>query len=148
MRTRIILPPKIGHHSQWDHRELSFPETGLDPEGTYFLSETDTEVFIHLLKISKKRKMPCMKPCALLGQSSGRLRYRCHRWKILICVAARKGSPLWWGWAGRIFMASDATPIIGIPTRWCISTTEIAIVVMGTDVKNTANLPPPLVRVT
>ncbi len=116
-------------------------------KGHRFLSETDTEVFIHFIEdIQEKEK------CELDEAVRLALTKVVGAYAIVVMslenprllVAARKGSPLVVGVGkGEFFMASDATPIIEYTNEVVyLNDQEIAIVNDGKlTIKNTANLP-------
>lgn len=116
-------------------------------KGHRFLSETDTEVFIHFIEdIQEKEK------CELDEAVRLALTKVVGAYAIVVMslenprllVAARKGSPLVVGVGkGEFFMASDATPIIEYTNEVVyMNDQEIAIVNDGKlTIKNTANLP-------
>jgi glucosamine--fructose-6-phosphate aminotransferase (isomerizing) len=116
-------------------------------KGHKFLSETDTEVFIHFIEdIQEKEKCPLDEAVRLaLTRVVGAYAIvvmSLDNPKLL--VAARKGSPLVVGVGkGEFFMASDATPIIEYTNEVVyLNDRELAIVDNGKlTVKNTANLP-------
>ena len=116
-------------------------------KGHTFLSDTDTEVFIHFIEdIKEKEKCPLDEAVRLaLTKVVG-------AYAIVVMsledpdllIAARKGSPLVLGVGkGEFFMASDATPIIEYTNEVVyLNDQEIAIVNNGKlTIKNTANLP-------
>ena len=116
-------------------------------KGHRFLSETDTEVFIHFIEdIQEKEK------CELDEAVRLALTKVVGAYAIVVMslenprllIAARKGSPLVVGVGkGEFFMASDATPIIEYTNEVVyLNDQEIAIVNDGKlTIKNTANLP-------
>src|SRR6478752_5612183 len=116
-------------------------------KGHSFLSDTDTEVFIHFIEdIKEKEKCPLDEAVRLaLTKVVG-------AYAIVVMsledpnllIAARKGSPLVLGVGkGEFFMASDATPIIEYTNEVVyLNDQEIAIVNNGKlTIKNTGNLP-------
>ena len=116
-------------------------------KGHTFLSETDTEVFIHFIEdIQTKEGCPLDEAVRLaLTKVVG-------AYAIVVMsledpellIAARKGSPLVVGVGKKeFFMASDATPIIEYTNEVVyLNDQEIAIVNHGKlTIKNTANLP-------
>jgi glutamine---fructose-6-phosphate transaminase (isomerizing) len=116
-------------------------------KGHKFLSETDTEVFIHFIEdIFEKEK------CSLDEAVRLALTKVVGAYAIVVMslddpnllIAARKGSPLVVGIGkDEFFMASDATPIIEYTNEVVyLNDQEIAIVNNSKlTVKNTANLP-------
>ncbi|MEK6782941.1 MAG: glutamine--fructose-6-phosphate transaminase (isomerizing) [Bacteroidota bacterium] len=116
-------------------------------KGHTFLSDTDTEVFIHFIEdIKEKEKCPLDEAVRLaLTKVIGA--YAIVVMSIEdpdLLIAARKGSPLVLGVGkGEFFMASDATPIIEYTNEVVyLNEQEIAIVNNGKlTIKNTANLP-------
>jgi glucosamine--fructose-6-phosphate aminotransferase (isomerizing) len=116
-------------------------------KGHKFLSETDTEVFIHFIEDIQKNEKCSLDEAVRLALTKVVGAYAIvvmslHNPKLLI--AARKGSPLVIG-VGKdeFFMASDATPIIEYTNEVIyLNDQEIAIVDNGKlTIKNTANLP-------
>jgi glucosamine--fructose-6-phosphate aminotransferase (isomerizing) len=116
-------------------------------KGHTFLSETDTEVFIHFIEDIKERE-----ECALDEAVRLALTKVVGAYAIVVMslegprmlVAARKGSPLVVGVGkGEYFMASDATPIIEYTNEVVyLNDQEIAVVDNGKlTIKNIANLP-------
>ena len=116
-------------------------------KGHTFLSETDTEVFIHFIEDIKEKE-----GCALDEAVRLALTKVVGAYAIVVMslenpdllIAARKGSPLVVGVGkGEFFMASDATPIIEYTNEVVyLNDQEIAIVHNGKlTIKNTANLP-------
>ena len=118
-------------------------------KGHKFLSETDTEVFIHFIEDIQENE-----DCALDEAVRLALTKVVGAYAIVVMslndpnllIAARKGSPLVLG-VGKdeFFMASDATPIIEYTNEVVyLNDQEIAIVNNGKlTIKNTANLPTP-----
>lgn len=116
-------------------------------KGHKFLSETDTEVFIHFIEdIFENEK------CSLDEAVRLALTKVVGAYAIVVMslddpdllIAARKGSPLVVGIGkDEYFMASDATPIIEYTNEVVyLNDQEIAVVNNGKlTVKNTANLP-------
>src|SRR5918993_461976 len=116
-------------------------------KGHKFLSETDTEVFIHFIEDIKENER-----CSLDEAVRLALTKVVGAYAIVIIsledpdllVAARKGSPLVIG-VGKdeFFLASDATPIIEYTNEVVyLNDQEIAIINGGKlRIKNTANLP-------
>ncbi len=119
----------------------------LTRKGHTFLSETDTEVFIHFIEdIYEKEK------CSLDEAVRLALTKVVGAYAIVVMsfenpnmlIAARKGSPLVLGIGkGEFFMASDATPIIEYTNEVVyLNDQEIALVDNGKlTIKNVANLP-------
>ena len=116
-------------------------------KGHQFLSETDTEVFIHFIEDIKEKE-----GCSLDEAVRLALTKVVGAYAIVVMssedptllVAARKGSPLVVGVGkGEFFMASDATPIIEYTNEVVyLNDQEIAVVNNGKlTIKNTANLP-------
>src|SRR5260221_8322408 len=116
-------------------------------KGHTFLSETDTEVFIHFIEDIKENE-----GCSLDEAVRLALTKVVGAFAIVVMsledpdllIAARKGSPLVVGVGkGEFFMASDATPIIEYTNEVVyLNDQEIAIVNHGKlTIKNTANLP-------
>lgn len=116
-------------------------------KGHTFLSDTDTEVFIHFIEdIYEKEK------CSLDEAVRLALTRVVGAYAIVVMsleepdtlIAARKGSPLVLGIGkGEYFMASDATPIIEYTNEVVyLNDQEIALVKDGKlTIKNVANLP-------
>lgn len=116
-------------------------------KGHTFLSETDTEVFIHFIEDVKEKEN-----CALDEAVRLALTRVVGAYAIVVMslenpnllIAARKGSPLVVGIGkGEFFLASDATPIIEYTNEVVyLNDQEIAVINNGSlTVKNTANLP-------
>jgi glutamine---fructose-6-phosphate transaminase (isomerizing) len=116
-------------------------------KGHRFLSETDTEVFIHFVEDIKDKE-----ECSLEEAVRLALTKVVGAYAIVVMssenpnklVAARKGSPLVVGVGkGEFFMASDATPIIEYTNEVVyLNDHEIAIVDNGKlSIKSTSNLP-------
>lgn len=116
-------------------------------KGHKFLSETDTEVFIHFIEDIKENEKCSLEEAVRLA-----LTKVVGAYAIVIMsidntrqfVAARKGSPLVVG-VGKdeFFLASDATPIIEYTNEVVyLNDQEIAVVNNGKlTIKNTSNLP-------
>ncbi|HYG04381.1 MAG TPA: glutamine--fructose-6-phosphate transaminase (isomerizing) [Chryseosolibacter sp.] len=116
-------------------------------KGHEFLSETDTEVFIHFIEDIKEKE-----GCALDEAVRLALTKVVGAYAIVIIsledpdllVAARKGSPLVVG-VGKdeFFLASDATPIVEYTNEVVyLNDQEIAVINNGQlSIRNTANLP-------
>ena len=116
-------------------------------KGHTFLSDTDTEVFIHFIEDIKEKE-----DCPLDEAVRLALTKVVGAYAIVVMsfedpnllIAARKGSPLVVGVGkGEFFMASDATPIVEYTNEVVyLNDQELAIVNNGTlTIKNTANLP-------
>ncbi len=116
-------------------------------KGHTFLSETDTEVFIHFIEDIKEKEN-----CSLDEAVRLALTKVIGAYAIVVMsfdnpdllIAARKGSPLVIGVGkGEFFMASDATPIVEYTNEVVyLNDQEIAIVDNGKlTIKNVANLP-------
>jgi glutamine---fructose-6-phosphate transaminase (isomerizing) len=116
-------------------------------KGHQFLSETDTEVFIHFIEDIKEKEGCELDEAVRLALTKVVGAYAIVVMSLenpSLLVAARKGSPLVLG-VGKdeFFMASDATPIIEYTNEVVyLNDQEIAIVNNGKlTIKNTANLP-------
>lgn len=116
-------------------------------KGHRFLSQTDTEVFIHFIEHIQETE-----GCTLDEAVRLALTKVVGAYAIVVMssehpgllIAARKGSPLVLGIGkGEFFMASDATPIIEYTNEVVyLNDQEIAVVDSGKlAIKNTANLP-------
>ncbi len=116
-------------------------------KGHRFLSQTDTEVFVHFIEHIQETEN-----CGLDEAVRLALTKVVGAYAIVVMsfdnpdllIAARKGSPLVLGVGkGEFFMASDATPIIEYTNEVVyLNDQEIAIVDNGKlTIKNTANLP-------
>ena len=116
-------------------------------KGHEFLSETDSEVFIHFIEDIQQRNN-----CSLPEAVRMALTKVVGAYAIVIMdkrnpnmlIAARKGSPLVLGIGkGEFFMASDATPIIEYTNEVVyLNDYEIAVVDDGAlTIKNTENIP-------
>ena len=116
-------------------------------KGHTFLSETDTEVFIHFIEDIKENENCSLDEAVRLALTSVVGAYAIVVMSLEnpnLLIAARKGSPLVVGVGkGEFFMASDATPIIEYTNEVVyLNDHEIAIVNNGSlTVKSTANLP-------
>jgi glucosamine--fructose-6-phosphate aminotransferase (isomerizing) len=116
-------------------------------KGHRFLSQTDTEVFIHFIEDIKENEKCSLDEAVRLALTKVVGAYAIVVMSLEnpnLLVAARKGSPLVVGVGkGEFFMASDATPIIEYTNEVIyLNDQEIAIVDNGKlTVKNTANLP-------
>jgi glutamine---fructose-6-phosphate transaminase (isomerizing) len=116
-------------------------------KGHTFLSETDTEVFIHFIEDIFKNEKCSLDEAVRLALTKVVGAYAIVVMSLdnpNLLIAARKGSPLVIG-VGKdeFFMASDATPIIEYTNEVVyLNDQEIAIINNGTlNIKNTANLP-------
>ena len=116
-------------------------------KGHTFLSETDTEIFIHFIEDIYEKE-----GCSLDEAVRLALTKVVGAYAIVVMsfenpnmlIAARKGSPLVLGIGkGEFFMASDATPIIEYTNEVVyLNDQEIALVDDGKlTIKNVANLP-------
>jgi glutamine---fructose-6-phosphate transaminase (isomerizing) len=116
-------------------------------KGHQFLSETDTEVFIHFIEDIKEKEGCALDEAVRLALTKVVGAYAIVVMSLedpTLLIAARKGSPLVVGVGkGEFFMASDATPIIEYTNEVVyLNDQEIAIVNNGKlTIKNTANLP-------
>jgi glutamine---fructose-6-phosphate transaminase (isomerizing) len=116
-------------------------------KGHKFLSETDTEVFIHFIEDIFENEKCSLDEAVRLALTKVVGAYAIVVMSLdnpNLLIAARKGSPLVVGIGkDEFFMASDATPIIEYTNEVVyLNDQEIAIVNNGTlNVKNTANLP-------
>src|SRR6266850_1950175 len=116
-------------------------------KGHAFLSETDTEVFIHFIEDIKEKEGCALHEAVRLALTKVVGAYAIVLMSLQdpdLLIAARKGSPLVVGVGkGEFFMASDATPIIEYTNEVVyLNDQEIAIVSQGKlTIKNTANLP-------
>ena len=116
-------------------------------KGHRFLSETDTEVFIHFIEDIKEKENCSLDEAVRLALTKVVGAYAIVVMSLddpTLLIAARKGSPLVVGIGkGEYFMASDATPIIEYTNEVVyLNDQEIAIVNNGElTIKNTANLP-------
>ena len=116
-------------------------------KGHTFLSETDTEVFIHFIEDIKEKENCPLDEAVRLALTKVVGAYAIVVMSLEdpdLLIAARKGSPLVLGVGkGEFFMASDATPIIEYTNEVVyLNDQEIAIVNNGKlTIKNTANLP-------
>jgi glucosamine--fructose-6-phosphate aminotransferase (isomerizing) len=116
-------------------------------KGHKFLSETDTEVFIHFIEDIKEKERCSLDEAVRLALTKVVGAYAIVIMSLEdpnLLVAARKGSPLVIG-VGKdeYFLASDATPIIEYTNEVVyLNDQEIAIINNGKlSIKNTANLP-------
>jgi glucosamine--fructose-6-phosphate aminotransferase (isomerizing) len=116
-------------------------------KGHKFLSETDTEVFIHFIEDIFENEKCSLDEAVRLALTKVVGAYAIVVMSLdnpNLLIAARKGSPLVVGIGkDEFFMASDATPIIEYTNEVVyLNDQEIAIVNNGElTVKNTANLP-------
>ncbi|MFM8834025.1 MAG: glutamine--fructose-6-phosphate transaminase (isomerizing) [Cytophagales bacterium] len=116
-------------------------------KGHQFLSETDTEVFIHFIEDIKGKEDCSLDEAVRLALTKVVGAYAIVVMSLedpTLLIAARKGSPLVVGVGkGEFFMASDATPIIEYTNEVVyLNDQEIAVVNNGKlTIKNTANLP-------
>jgi glutamine---fructose-6-phosphate transaminase (isomerizing) len=116
-------------------------------KGHRFLSDTDTEVFIHFIEDIKEKEGCELDEAVRLALTKVVGAYAIVVMSLedpTLLIAARKGSPLVVGVGkGEFFMASDATPIIEYTNEVVyLNDQEIAIVNNGKlTIKNTANLP-------
>jgi glucosamine--fructose-6-phosphate aminotransferase (isomerizing) len=116
-------------------------------KGHQFLSDTDTEVFIHFIEDIKEKEDCSLDEAVRLALTKVIGAYAIVVMSLedpTLLIAARKGSPLVVG-VGKdeFFMASDATPIIEYTNEVVyLNDQEIAVVNNGKlTIKNTANLP-------
>ena len=116
-------------------------------KGHTFLSDTDTEVFIHFIEDIKEKEGCPLDEAVRLALTKVVGAYAIVVMSLEdpeLLIAARKGSPLVVGVGkGEFFMASDATPIVEYTNEVVyLNDQEIAIVNNGKlTIKNTANLP-------
>lgn len=116
-------------------------------KGHRFLSETDTEVFIHFIEDIKENEKCSLDEAVRLALTKVVGAYAIVVMSLEnanLLIAARKGSPLVLGVGkNEFFMASDATPIIEYTNEVVyLNDHEIAIIDNGKlTIKNTANLP-------
>jgi glutamine---fructose-6-phosphate transaminase (isomerizing) len=116
-------------------------------KGHKFLSETDTEVFIHFIEDIKENEHCSLEEAVRLALTKVVGAYAIVIMSIEdpdLLVAARKGSPLVVGIGkDEFFLASDATPIVEYTNEVVyLNDQEIAIIRDGKlSIKNTANLP-------
>jgi len=119
----------------------------LTRKGHTFLSETDTEVFIHFIEDIKEKESCALDEAVRLALTKVVGAYAIVVMSLEnpnLLVAARKGSPLVVGVGkGEFFMASDATPIVEYTNEVVyLNDQEMAIVDEGKlTIKNIANLP-------
>ncbi len=119
----------------------------LTNKGHKFLSDTDTEVFIHFIEDIKENEKCSLDEAVRLALTKVIGAYAIVIMSIEdpnLLVAARKGSPLVIG-VGKdeFFLASDATPIIEYTNEVVyLNDQEIVVINDGKlSIKNTANLP-------
>ena len=116
-------------------------------KGHKFLSDTDTEVFIHFIEDIKENEGCSLDEAVRLALTKVVGAYAIVIMSVEdpeLLVAARKGSPLVVGVGkGEFFLASDATPIIEYTNEVVyLNDQEIAVIDHGKlSIKNTANLP-------
>jgi glutamine---fructose-6-phosphate transaminase (isomerizing) len=116
-------------------------------KGHTFLSDTDTEVFIHFIEDIKEKEDCPLDEAVRLALTKVVGAYAIVVMSLEdpeLLIAARKGSPLVLGVGkGEFFMASDATPIVEYTNEVVyLNDQELAIVNNGKlTIKNTANLP-------
>ena len=116
-------------------------------KGHTFLSETDTEVFIHFIEDIKDNENCSIEEAVRLALTKVVGAYAIVVMSFNdpnLLIAARKGSPLVLGVGrGEFFMASDATPIIEYTNEVIyLNDQEIAIINDGKlTIKDTSNLP-------
>jgi len=116
-------------------------------KGHTFLSETDTEVFIHFIEDIKDNERCSLDEAVRLALTKVIGAYAIVIMSLEdpdLLVAARKGSPLVVGVGdGEYFLASDATPIVEYTNEVVyLNDQEIAVIQNGTlSIRNTANLP-------
>lgn len=116
-------------------------------KGHTFLSDTDTEVFIHFIEDIKEKEGCPLHEAVRLALTKVVGAYAIVVMSLEdpdLLIAARKGSPLVVGVGkGEFFMASDATPIVEYTNEVVyLNDQELAIVNNGKlTIKNTANLP-------
>lgn len=116
-------------------------------KGHTFLSDTDTEVFIHFIEDIRENEDCSLEEAVRLALTKVVGAYAIVIMSLEhpnLLIAARKGSPLVIG-VGKdeFFLASDATPIIEYTNEVVyLNDQEIAIIEDGKlSIKNTANLP-------
>jgi glutamine---fructose-6-phosphate transaminase (isomerizing) len=116
-------------------------------KGHKFLSETDTEVFIHFIEDIKDNVGCSLDEAVRLALTKVVGAYAIVIMSLEdpdLLVAARKGSPLVVGVGkGEFFLASDATPIVEYTNEVVyLNDQEIAVIRSGKlSIRNTANLP-------
>jgi glutamine---fructose-6-phosphate transaminase (isomerizing) len=115
--------------------------------GHKFLSDTDTEVFIHFIEDIQEKENCSLDEAVRLALTKVIGAYAIVVMSFEnpdLLIAARKGSPLVVGVGkGEFFMASDATPIVEYTNEVVyLNDQEIAVVDKGKlTIKNVANLP-------
>ena len=116
-------------------------------KGHTFLSETDTEVFIHFIEDIKEKEKCTLDEAVRLALTKVVGAYAIVVISLedpSLLIAARKGSPLVVGVGkNEFFLASDATPIIEYTNEVVyLNDQELAIINNGKlTIKNIANLP-------
>src|SRR5688572_4299454 len=116
-------------------------------KGHKFLSETDTEVFIHFIEDIKEHENCSLEEAVRLALTKVIGAYAIVVMSLEdpdLLVAARKGSPLVVGIGkDEFFLASDATPIVEYTNEVVyLNDQEIAVINNGElSITNTANLP-------
>ena len=116
-------------------------------KGHHFLSDTDTEVFIHFIEDIQEKERCTLDEAVRLALTKVIGAYAIVVMSFEhpnMLIAARKGSPLVLGVGkGEFFMASDATPIIEYTNEVVyLNDQEIALVDDGKlTIRNVANLP-------
>jgi glucosamine--fructose-6-phosphate aminotransferase (isomerizing) len=116
-------------------------------KGHRFLSETDTEVFIHFIEDIQDNEQCSLDEAVRLALTKVVGAYAIVVMAFdypRLLVAARKGSPLVIGVGkGEFFMASDATPIVEYTNEVVyLNDQELAVINDGKlTIKNTTNLP-------
>lgn len=116
-------------------------------KGHVFLSDTDTEVFIHFIEDIKENEECSLEEAVRLALTKVVGAYAIVIMSLEdpnLLVAARKGSPLVVGVGkNEFFLASDATPIVEYTNEVVyLNDQEIAVIRDGKlSVTNTANLP-------
>ncbi len=116
-------------------------------KGHTFLSDTDTEVFIHFIEDIQEKEGCTLDEAVRLALTKVVGAYAIVVMSFQnpnMLIAARKGSPLVLGVGkGEFFMASDATPIIEYTNEVVyLNDQEIAVINNGKlTIKNVANLP-------
>jgi len=115
----------------------------LESEGYVFKSSTDTEVIAHLVADCLKRQPPCDDPTAdnyqplVLAVQAALAQLRGTYGLVILfrdypdlLIAARRGSPLIVGvGAGEHFVASDASPLVGLTEKIVyLADNELAVI--------------------
>jgi glucosamine--fructose-6-phosphate aminotransferase (isomerizing) len=122
-------------------------KTELINKGHTFLSDTDTEVFIHFIEDIKENENCSLEEAVRLALTKVIGAYAIVIMSVEdpdLLVAARKGSPLVVGIGeDEFFLASDATPIVEYTKEVVyLNDQEVAVIKDNKlTVKNTANLP-------